>query len=113
MASEPYCADAPSRRISSDLTAMEGIELRSGPCDPNANSVSPPWYTCTSAERFILLPLSITSISSAGRPRNDGERTKLDESEIEFWPTINDGTNLERVSSMLADGSLASSAPVS
>src|SRR6267378_4691593 len=53
MASEPYWADAPSRRISSDLTAMDGIELRSGPCEPNANSVSPPWYTWTSAERFM------------------------------------------------------------
>src|SRR3984893_8592579 len=109
MASEPYCADAPSRRISSDLTAMDGIELRSGPCEPNANSVSPPWYTCTSAERFMRLPLSITSISSAGRPRNDGERTKLEASEIAFWPTINEGTRLDRVSSMLADGELASS----
>src|ERR1700680_1992617 len=104
MASEPYCADAPSRRISSDLTAIDGIELRSGPCEPNASSVSPPWYTCTSAERFMRLPLSITSISSEGRPRNDGERTKLEASEIAFCPTINDGTRLDRVSSILAEG---------
>src|SRR3981189_2358391 len=104
MASEPYCADAPSRNISSDLTAMDGIELRSGPCEPNANSVSPPCKTCTRAERFMRLPLSITSISSAGRPRKDGERTRLDASEIEFCPTIKDGTRLERVSSILADG---------
>ncbi len=52
----------------------------------------------------MRLPLSITSISSAGRPRNDGERTKLEASEIEFWPTMNDGTRLDRVSSMLAVG---------
>src|SRR6202045_3206110 len=104
MASEPYCADAPARRISSDLTAMDGIELGSGPCEPNANSVSPPWKTCTSAERFMRLPLSITSISSEGRPRNDGERTKLDASEMAFWPTMNEGTRLDRVSSLLAVG---------
>src|SRR3984957_20333522 len=104
MASEPYCAEAPSRRISSDLTAVDGIELRSGPGEPKANSVSPPWKTCTSAERFMRLPLSMTSISSAGRPRNDGERTKLDASDMEFCPTMKDGTRLDSVSSMLAAG---------
>ena len=47
MASEPYCATAPSRRISSDATAIDGIEARSGPCEPKDNAVSPPWKTCT------------------------------------------------------------------
>ena len=52
----------------------------------------------------MRLPLSITSISSAGRPRKDGERTKLDASEMEFCPTINDGTKFDRVSSRLVLG---------
>ncbi len=52
----------------------------------------------------MRLPLSMTSISSAGRPRKDGERTKLDASEMEFCPTMKDGTRLDSVSSMLAAG---------
>ena len=26
-----------------NMPAMDGIELRSGPCEPKASSVSPPW----------------------------------------------------------------------
>ena len=113
MASEPYCATAPSRRISSDEMAIDGIEARSGPCEPKANAVSPPWKTCTRADRLKRLPLSMTSIWSPGRPRRDGARTKLDASEMEFWPTMNDGTTLDRASSMFPEAGFARSAPVS
>ncbi len=61
----------------------------------------------------MRLPFSITSISSPGSPRSDGERTKLEASEIEFWPTMNDGTMSDRVSSMLAVDWAARSAPLS
>ena len=61
----------------------------------------------------MRLPFSITSISSAGNPRSDGERTKLEASEIEFWPTMKEGTMFESVSSMLDEDWAAMSAPVS
>ena len=48
----------------------------------------------------MRLPFNMTSISSPGNPRSDGERTKLEASEIEFCPTMNEGTALESVSSM-------------
>ena len=54
----------------------------------------------------------MTRISSAGRPRSEGARTKVEASEIEFWPTKNEGTMFLTISSMLPAGwALSSSAP--
>ena len=50
------------------------------------------------------LPFSITSTWSEGSPRSEGARTKVEASEIVFWPTKNDGTRFLTVSSMLAVG---------
>src|SRR5687767_4681781 len=112
MASEPYCATAPSRRISSDEMAIEGIEARSGACEPKDKAVSPPWKTCTRDDRLKRLPLSMTSIWSPGRPRNDGARMKLEASAMEFCPTLKDGTTLERASSMFPEAGFARWVPL-
>ena len=61
----------------------------------------------------MRLPFSSTSISSAGSPRSDGERTKLDASEMEFCPTMKEGTVFDSVSSMLPVDWAVSSLPVS
>jgi hypothetical protein len=50
------------------------------------------------------LPFNITRISSDGRPRSDGARTRLDASEMVFWPTKNEGTTFLIWSSMFAAG---------
>jgi len=50
------------------------------------------------------LPLIWTSTSSPGRPRSDGARTKVDASEIVFWPTKKDGTMFLTVSRRFAVG---------
>src|SRR5450631_3979997 len=60
----------------------------------------------------MRLPFSITSISSPGRPRKEGDRTRLEASEMEFCPTMNDGTRLDRVSSILPVGWAARSEPL-
>src|SRR4029453_15787268 len=104
MASDPYCAVAPSRRICRFLIPIDGIDEMSDPCEPNARPLSPPAKVWTSAERLKRLPLSITSTSSGGRPRSEGGRTKVDASEIVFCPTKNEGTMFFSVSSMLAVG---------
>ena len=55
MASEPYCAEAPSRRISSDLIAMDGIDALTftGGVGENAPSIR-----TRTAERLSFLGLS-------------------------------------------------------
>ena len=59
MASEPYWADAPSRRISTWRTAMAGIDEMSGPWEPSAN---PPPIHMMIAARWRRLPLTSTSV---------------------------------------------------
>ena len=86
------------------MIAIDGIEDRSEPCEPNAKPLSPPLKTWTSAERLKRLPLSMTRTSSGGNPRSEGGRTNVDASEIVFCPTKNEGTMFFSVSSMLAVG---------
>ena len=94
IASEPYCAAAPSR--STSMRPMAGAEIweRSGPCAP---ALSAPAATCTSAERCMRLPLMSTRIWSAGRPRSVGGRTKAEASPRRLRCWLNEGTSVCRI----------------
>ena len=66
IASEPYCADAPSRSTSAWRTAIAGIDEMSGPWAPSAN---PPPIQVITAARWRRLPLTSTSVWSGASPR--------------------------------------------
>ena len=55
MASEPYCAEAPSRSTSTCCTATAGMIERSGPCEPSA--IPLPSHAITAA-RWLPLPVN-------------------------------------------------------
>ena len=74
IASEPYCATAPSRRICTFLTAMLGIMPMLGPCEPLPAAGT---NSAISAARWRRLPLTITSVWSGAKPRSDVGRTKV------------------------------------
>ena len=60
IASEPYCADAPSRSTSTRCRAIAGMVEMSGPCAP---SVTPP-NQATTDDRCRRLPLTRISVWS-------------------------------------------------
>src|SRR3546814_13327505 len=70
IASDPYCAAAPSRSTSIDFSAIDGITAASAACDP-----VPP--TLTLPDLCRRRPLSRSSVLSAGRQRKLGERLTL------------------------------------
>ena len=90
-ASEPYCAAAPSRRISTRLRAILGITEISGPCEPSLTP--PPWKAITDA-RWRRLPLTMTNVLSEDRPRKLAGRIILAASLIGCKWTFNEGTAL-------------------
>jgi hypothetical protein len=57
MASEPYCADAPSRRISMLWMAVAGMAFRSTPLEPRPTEL----FAFTSALACRRLLLTMTS----------------------------------------------------
>ena len=65
MASEPYCADAPSRKISTLLIASVGMADKSAPVSPL------PGANCTynNELKFFLLPLINTKVRLGPRLR--------------------------------------------
>jgi hypothetical protein len=71
MASEPYCAAAPSRRISMRSMALGGMAFRSTAVEPRPTVP----LTLTSALPCRRLPLSSTSSWSGARPRSVAGRT--------------------------------------
>ena len=92
MASEPYCAAAPSRSTSTCRSAMAGMAEMSGPCEPNATPLPP----CQSMidERWRRLPLTSTSVWSGARLRSIAGRTTVEASLIGCVLTLNDGTTV-------------------
>ena len=90
MASEPYCAAAPSRSTSTCRSAMAGMVEMSGPCEPNATPLPP----CQSMidERWRRLPLTSTSVWSGARLRSIAGRTTVEASLMGWVLTANDGT---------------------
>ena len=94
MASEPYCAAAPSRSTSTRAIDAPEICERSAPCAP---WLSPPPVTWTSAERCMRLPFTSTRIWSAGRPRRVGGRTKAEASPSKLRCWLNDGIRFFRI----------------
>ena len=71
MASEPYCADAPSRRTSTPEMALEGMVFMSTADDPRP--IEP--LTLTSEAAWRRLELTSTSVWSGARPRSAAGRT--------------------------------------
>ena len=90
MASEPYCAEAPSRSTSTWRSAIEGMIEMSGPCVP---SVTPPNQTRI-AERWRRLPFTSTSVWSWARLRRLAGRTSDAAPLIGCVATLNDGTSV-------------------
>ena len=71
MASEPYCAEAPSRSTSMARTAVFGMVLRSTAEEPRPTVP----LTLTSAALWRRLPLMSTSVWSGPKPRSVAGRT--------------------------------------
>ena len=94
MASDPYWAEAPSRRTSTWLTAMAGKVAMSGACAPSATPL-PPKRTIT-ADRCRLLPLTRTSVWSGARLRMLAGREMVAASLIGSEVTLYDGTTLRK-----------------
>ena len=74
MASEPYCAAAPSRSTSTCRMAIDGMMERSGPCEPSAMPFPSQVMT---AERWRRFPLTRTSVWSGARLRKLAGRTMV------------------------------------
>jgi hypothetical protein len=93
IASEPYWAAAPSRRISISWIAEAGIALRSTPVEPRP--MLP--LTWTSALVCRRLPLTSTSTWSEPRPRRVAGRTVSVPSVIVGRGKLNDGVSCSRI----------------
>ena len=91
MASEPYCAAAPSRSTSTCRRAIEGMADRSGPCEPSAMPL--PSQAMTAA-RCRRLPLTRTSVWSGAMLRRLAGRTTVAASLMGWVLTLNDGTTV-------------------
>ena len=89
MASDPYCAEAPSRSTSNRSRAMAGIAERSGPCAPP--EIPAPSSAITAA-RWRRLPFASTSVASGANPRSVAGRMNVAASLIGSWLTLYDGT---------------------
>ena len=89
IASEPYCAAAPSRSTSTWRSAMAGITDMSGPWDPYATPL-PPCHSRTE-ERWRRLPLMSTSVWSGARLRSMAGRTTVEAPWIGWVLVLNDG----------------------
>ena len=99
MASEPYCAAAPSRNTSTCRSAMAGIVEMSGPWEPKATPLPP----CQSmiAERWRRLPFTRTSVWSGARFRSIAGRTTVEASLMGCVLTLNEGTTVRSCSCRL------------
>src|SRR5690554_3861002 len=88
IASEPYCADAPSRRTSIRLMAEIGMAFKSAlglprpvvPCE------------CTSELLWRRLPLTSTQVWSGDKPRNEAGRTASEPSVMDDVGKLKLGT---------------------
>ena len=89
IASEPYCAAAPSRSTSTWRSAMAGITDMSGPWEPYATPL-PPCHSRTE-DRCRRLPLMSTSVWSGARLRSMAGRTTVEAPWIGWVLVLNDG----------------------
>ena len=87
IASEPYWAAAPSRRICTSLMASIGIALRSVPVLPRLRAPN----RLTSAVVWRRLPLTSTRVWSEPRPRRAAESTRSAPSAPLWRVELNDG----------------------
>ena len=90
MASEPYCAAAPSRSTSMRSIAAIGIAFMSVPAVPRPTVSS----TCTRALLWRRLPLTSTSVWSGPRPRSVAGRTASVPSVMDELAKLNDGASI-------------------
>ena len=97
MASEPYCAAAPSRSSSIWRTAMAGTTEMSGPCEPSAMPF--PSHVIT-ALRCRRLPLTRNRKWSGARFRRFVGLTTVAASEIGCVLTLNEGASVRSTSAM-------------
>ena len=91
MASEPYCAEAPSRRTSTCFRAIAGMTDMSAPCAPSETPL--PCQT-TSELRWRRLPLISTSVWSGAKPRRLAGRTSVEASLMGWVLTLKEGTTV-------------------
>ena len=92
MASEPYCAEAPSRRTSIRSMALRGMAFISVPAVPRPTVSS----TCSNALLCRRFPLTNTSTWSGPSPRSVAGRTESVPSVIaELWK-LNEGESICR-----------------
>ena len=89
MASEPYCAEAPSRSTSTRRKAMAGMVEMSGPWAP---SDTPFPIQVMTAPRWRRLPLTSTSVWSGASPRRLAGRMMRAASPTGCGLTLYDGT---------------------
>ena len=94
MASAPYWATAPSRSTSTLRTAMPGIMPMLGPWDPLPAAGTNSEINAALCRR---LPLTMMSVWSGARPRNDVERTKVSPSP-EAMGALYEGARARRLS---------------
>ena len=89
MASEPYCAEAPSRSTSMRSIALTGIALRS--VDTAPLPTVPP--VLTQALAWRRLPLTSTSVWSGESPRSVAERMWVLPSGVVGCGKLNEGSS--------------------
>src|SRR3989442_1072227 len=93
MASDPYCADAPSRSTSIRSMAAVGIAFRSTRTVPRPKVP----FTCTSALACRRLPLTSTSTWSGPRPRRLAGLMWSDPSAMVWCEALNEGASVARI----------------
>ena len=91
IASEPYCAEAPSLKTSMLPIAEDGIVCKSAFCVP-----LPPM--ATSDARWRRFELTNTRVLSVGRPRSCAGLINVAPSDIGCRAKLNEGTNVLRMS---------------
>ena len=95
IASDPYCAAAPSLKTSTCFRAIEGIAEISGPCAPS--EIPLPKKDIT-APLCLLLPFTSTSILSGGRPLKFAGLIRVAASLIGCVLTLKEGTRVRIIS---------------
>ncbi len=108
MASEPYCAEEPSRSTSTFAIAAAGICPKSTACEPWLTVPNGSACRLTSAERWRRLPLISTSVSSGGRLRRLAGRMKAVPSAIGKRWVLNEGAMMASWSVRSADACFSS-----
>ena len=103
MASDPYCAPAPSRSTSTRLTALSGSALKSTGLVPLPVLDS----TFTTADTWRRLPLTSTSTWSGLMPRSCAARTWSAAPELLCRGKLNEGSSVCSAAARLPSGPAA------